>query len=407
MRCGTWHRDSSTGDGVVYQVLQNLLILQGERLSYRTLDVEQIGSVYEAMMGFALRQAEGPSIALRPKHIVVNLRELLDVAPDKRAAWLKEHAGSEVKKSDALRAATTVEALVAALDKRVSPATPSVLRAGDLYLQPTDERRRSGSHYTPRSLTEPIVEKTLRPLLEALGATPTPEQILELKVCDPAMGSGAFLVEACRRLGDTLASAWRRHNATPQIPPDEDAARYAQRIVAQRCLYGVDKNPFAVDLAKLSLWLATFAKDHPFTFLDHALKPGDSLVGLSRDQIAGLHWAPTKQLSLVRDLVDEPVKTAIELRTRIAAMAESDDTSEKQRLLDAADHALSDVRLVGDAVVAAFFARGKPKDQSRRALMLKLGEGLTSIYNRFHDKDERDRDRDVSRSSCADGSCRP
>ena len=56
---------------------------------------------------------------------------------------------------------------------------------------------------------------------------------------------------------------------------------YARRLVAQRCLYGVDKNPMAVDLAKLSLWLATLAKDHPFTFLDHALRHGDSLVGLS------------------------------------------------------------------------------------------------------------------------------
>ena len=116
------------------------------------------------------------------------------------------------------------------------------------------------------------------------------------------MGSGAFLVEACRQLGDALVAAWRRHNATPPIPPDEDALRHAQRMVAQRCLYGVDKNPFAVDLAKLSLWLATLAKDHPFTFLDHALKAGDSLVGLSREQIACIHWAPSKQLPLLRDV---------------------------------------------------------------------------------------------------------
>ena len=67
-----------------------------------------------------------------------------------------------------------------------------------MVLQPSDERRRSGSHYTPRSLTEPIVETTLRPILERLGPNPTPEQILDLKVCDPAMGSGAFLVAACR-----------------------------------------------------------------------------------------------------------------------------------------------------------------------------------------------------------------
>ena len=150
-----------------------------------------------------------------------------------------------------------------------------------MFLQPTDERRRSGSHYTPRSLTEPIVRTTLEPILERLGEQPTPEQILDLKVCDPAMGSGAFLVEACRYLGDALVKRLGRPRRRPRRSrPTRTRSLYARRLVAQRCLYGVDKNPFAVDLAKLSLWLATLAKDHPFTFLDHALRHGDSLVGL-------------------------------------------------------------------------------------------------------------------------------
>ena len=73
----------------------------------------------------------------------------------------------------------------------------------------------------------------------------------------------------------------------PSIPPDEDEALHARRLVAQKCLYGVDRNPMAVDLARLSLWLATLARDHEFTFLDHALKAGDSLVGLTRAEISG------------------------------------------------------------------------------------------------------------------------
>jgi hypothetical protein len=91
-------------------------------------------------------------------------------------------------------------------------------------------------------------------------------------------------------LGDQLERAWTVHRATPSIPPDEVPRLHARRLVAQRCLYGVDKNPFAVDLAKLSLWLVTLAKDHPFTFLDHALKHGDSLVGLNKGQIAEFRW---------------------------------------------------------------------------------------------------------------------
>ena len=133
-----------------------------------------------------------------------------------------------------------------------------------MVLQPSEERRRSGSHYTPRALTEPIVRTTLEPILARLrgadGRPPRPEQILDLKVCDPAMGSGAFLVEACRQLGDALVEAWRAHGEAPEIPPDEDEVIFARRLVAQRCLYGVDRNPVAVDLAKMSLWLVTLAR---------------------------------------------------------------------------------------------------------------------------------------------------
>jgi type I restriction-modification system DNA methylase subunit len=102
-------------------------------------------------------------------------------------------------------------------------------------LQATDERRRSGSHYTPRSLTQPIVAETLRPIHERLGPRASPEQILELKVLDLAMGSGAFLVEACRQLAEALVRAWEVHGVRPEMPADEDALLYAKRLVVQRC----------------------------------------------------------------------------------------------------------------------------------------------------------------------------
>ncbi len=275
-------------DGVLWRVLQGLLVLDSERLSYRSLDVEQIGSVYESMMGFKLERAKGPSIAVRPGHVVLDLAQLLSQKPEARAKHLKDHTNADLTGTSlaALKNARTPEDAVAALGRKLSHRTPTIVPAGSLYLQPGEERRKSGSHYTPRSLTGPIVHTTLRPVLEQLGDRPTPEQILELKICDPAMGSGAFLVEACRQLGDHLVRAWDIHKNTPKIPPDEEPRLHARRLVAQRCLYGVDKNPFAVDLAKLSLWLVTLAKDHPFTFLDHALKHGDSLVGLTKAQIA-------------------------------------------------------------------------------------------------------------------------
>ena len=307
-------------------MLQNLLILDGERLSYRTLDVEQIGSVYETMMGFNLEVAQGRSIAIKPTKphgapTTINLEELLAAKPADRAKWLKEKSDQAVtgQAAAALKEAATPEDAVAALERKVSfAATPRVVPAGAMVLQPSDERRRSGSHYTPRTLTEPIVETTFRPILERLGPNPTPEQILDLKVCDPAMGSGAFLVAACRFLAELLVRAWHAHNLVPKdIPPDEDETLHARRIVAQRCLYGVDKNPMAVDLAKLSLWLATLAKDHPFTFLDHALKCGDSLVGLTKAQILGFHWKPEKQRDFARAAIEGQLGRALEQRRQI------------------------------------------------------------------------------------------
>jgi hypothetical protein len=354
-------------DGTVYGILEKLLILDGERLSYRALDVEQIGSVYEAMMGFELRVATGVSAAVRPDHVVVNLKELLGKAPGERARMLKDQAKCEVSGAalEQLKAAKSIDDLLEALERRLSPRVKGTIPAGSMYLQPTEERRRTGSHYTPRSLTKPIVETTLRPIFEAMGERPRPEQILDLKVCDPAMGSGAFLVEACRLLGDRLVEAWQTHRCAPQIPPDEDLHLYARRLVAQTCLYGVDKNPFAVDLAKLSLWLATLAKDHPFTFLDHALREGDSLVGLSREQIACFHWAPEKQLPMIRQQLDRALAQAEALRHQIQQLATSDETDEKMRLLREADEALANIRLIGDLIIAAFFGGEKKADRER------------------------------------------
>ena len=289
-------------DGTIYRVLEKLIVLDGERISYRALDVEHVGSVYETMMGFRLETAEGLTVAIKAAKkqgapAAVNLNALLNQPPGSRAKWLQDR--TDRKLTDRLRRAArdagTMEALHAALDPVIDRnATPDLVPEGAIVLQPSEERRRSGSHYTPRELTEPIVRTALAPIFDRLRGEADgvlqPEQILDLKVCDPAMGSGAFLVEACRQLGDALVEAWQAHDAMPEIPPDENEVVFARRQVAQRCLYGVDRNPKAVDLAKLSLWLVTLAKDHPLTFLDHALHPADALVGLSRRQLEAFHW---------------------------------------------------------------------------------------------------------------------
>ncbi|MGK3977765.1 DNA methyltransferase [Sorangium sp. So ce118] len=369
-------------DGVIYEVLGLLLYLDGDRLSYRALEVEQIGSVYEAMMGFTLEQARGRSIAVLPHHVVIDLEEALALSEAARDKALVE-AGCKLADAaqKAWKSAKNEAALLAALGRKVSPRTPDVLPQGALYLQPTEERRRSGSHYTPRELTEPIVRTTLQPQLDALagGKTPRAEQILALKVCDPAMGSGAFLVESCRFLAAALDTAWGVHGDAPVIPPDEDRELHARRLVAQRCLYGVDKNPFAVDLAKLSLWLFTLAKDHPFTFLDHALRQGDSLVGLSKEQIACFDWKDTGKPSLLlRPRLATVLKAVEQKRAEIHALGDSTDVAEKSRLLGDAEDLVADVRAIADLAVLAFFS--EKKDAAREKYRKRLADTVVEPF---------------------------
>jgi hypothetical protein len=442
-------------DGVVYRMLEKLLILEGDRLSYRSLDVEQIGSVYEGIMGFAVERAESPSIGVysKPKGskvsttVVVDIAAILAAKSGDRQKLLKEWANCEVSGNAAkeLKAAQTLDDVVAALGRKVSHQTPYILPVGSLYLQPGEERRRSGSHYTPRSLTKPIVETTLRPVLAALGEKPTAEQILSLKVCDLAMGSGAFLVETCRQLAEKVVEAWERepseeareyqageyqtgeynspsnsksplkrteekansnHSSSEELSYDTgnlfsggrdgDATIYnsdtppgsgyrqrtnnttinyvgeeplliARRLVAQRCLYGVDKNPFAVNLAKLSLWLVTLAKDLPFTFIDHALKCGDSLVGLRKEQIGSFGKDATDDLPLFVYLKEQLDRARI-LRAQIQELDTRSDADDDQKrgYLYKIEQELHQARLTGDVRIAAFFEGSNKKQREER-----------------------------------------
>lgn len=375
-------------DATVWRVLQNLMMLDGERVSYRTLDVEQIGSVYEAIMGFRIEITMGRSIGVRSKKrtgaaVIVDLDELLALDRGKRAKALQDVTDQKMAGSaaSALRDAETPTDIVVSLDRKVDrAATPDIVPAATPILQPTDERRRSGSHYTPRTLTEPIVTEALRPIFDRLGPAPSPEQVLGLKILDPAMGSGAFLVEACRQVAAKLVEAWDTHGGSPDIPADEDALLHARRLVAQRCLYGVDKNPMAVDLARLSLWLATLARDHEFSFIDHALRHGNFLVGLTRDQIAAANWdgGDTHQMAFL--LARDRTRQAEAERERIREAAEGLGEEELRPLLERADRHLDDVRLVGDAVIASFFAadRARAREAERAKVLEVLDLGGSS-----------------------------
>jgi hypothetical protein len=200
------------------------------------------------------------------------------------------------------------------------------------------KRKSTGSFYTPRALTEFLVRRTLSPLVEAKSA----DDILALRIVDPAMGSGAFLVAACRYLAECCEQALVRDGQWHER--DSIGARATlRRMVAERCLYGVDLNPTAVQLARVSLWLTTLAADRPLTLLDHHLAAGNSLVGawLSDLSMPPRSAKPRTSLPLFDDQIGEALGACVPARLRLEL--EASDTlaavKRKERWLAELGHA--------------------------------------------------------------------
>ena len=142
------------------------------------------------------------------------------------------------------------------------------------------QRKETGSYYTPPELVRELIESALVPVMQdRLAAAPTREAkeqaLLSLTICDPAAGSGHFLLAAARRVGRELAIV-----RSGEAEPAPETYRAALRDVIRHCLYAVDKNPLAVDLCKVALWIEGHAPGLPLSFLDHRIRCGDSLVGV-------------------------------------------------------------------------------------------------------------------------------
>ena len=206
-----------------------------------------------------------------------------------------------------------------------------------------ESARRPDPSIRPRSVTDYLVRRTLAPLVRDAA----PEQILGLRVLDPAMGSGAFLVSACRYLAAAYESALLREGGlTSEDIEDADRAGF-RRAVAQRCLFGVDINPMAVQVGRLSLWLTTLAADRPLTFLDHRLRTGNSLIGASLEDLARqppskrrLHRPrPCRFHSSQDDHFDRVLCEAVDVRWQIANGP--GDTLEQVRMKEQSLNALT------------------------------------------------------------------
>ncbi len=497
-KTGSWLTTSADplpiNNRTVLHLLEALQLLQvrvpgggpaeARRLSFRALDIEQIGYVYEnlldhtavradtVVLGLTGKKYQEPEIPLErleefsrqdaktQRKEENDLKNLADSAP------LREiEPTAELIKFLQDQTGRTANALKKALTSGNSPSTidnsqlrvacgnddtlyhrvlhfagllreddlghPVVILPGSVYVTAGTERRATGTHYTPKSLTEPIVQHTLEPLVYTGPAEGKPQEkwqlrspaaLLDLKICDMAMGSGAFLVQTCRYLSERLAEAWelaeeslaktqRRkgekeekknlknladlaalreilitpegaltNNPDAAIPANtEDRLTLARRLIADRCLYGVDKNPLAVEMAKLSLWLITLDKNRPFTFLDHALKCGDSLVGVNLDQLTTWNLTGEGDRRFETLTIKAQIERMVELRRNIAHLPVNSivDQEHKRLLFAEAERVAHDLRRGGDMLIGSYFNDLSKDEQEylRTALLLAFRDG--------------------------------
>jgi hypothetical protein len=406
------------------QVLQTKIgnTTEARKISFRALDIEQIGHVYEGLLDHTAKRATEPMLGLagtrakEPEIALADLEKIAAKGEKELLKFLKDESGrseSAIKKGlnaeldDQLISRFRTASQDSDLWKRVNPFAglvrfddvdyPVVITTGSVFVTAGTDRRSSGTHYTPKSLTEPIVQYTLEPLVYVGPAEGLPKEqwklrpakeLLALKICDMACGSGAFLVQVCRYLSARLLEAWdaiQKANPgmvhiTPEgepstgkpgemlIPDDPDERQtYALRIVAQRCIYGVDINPLAVEMAKLSLWLLTLAKDKPFEFLDHAIRCGDSLVGIHNlDQLRKFNLdGKGEDNSLFLQFLEPKIKEAIALRRQITEMQANtvEDVEAQDRMLREANEKIDRLKCAADFLIAAEFTPGSAADK--------------------------------------------
>ncbi|MDX9759884.1 MAG: restriction endonuclease [Bacteroidota bacterium] len=417
-------------------------VAEPRRLSFRALDIEQIGHVYESLLDHTVWRAPSdrpvlglvgdkgnePEVDIHAIETAANgWRPGSDAPPDRLMEFLKNETAKTPKalgklletEIDALREArlraacgqdeTLIDRILpwAGLIRDDSYDRPVLIPAGSAYVTQGSDRRQTGAHYTPRSLTAEVVKHTLDPLVYDGPAEGRPKEkwklrepdvLLALRVCDPAVGSAAFLVQACRELSERLVESWEVHGGPADLPADtEDRLQHARRLVAERCLYGVDRNPLAVEMARLSLWLVTMAREKPFTFLDHAIKCGDSLLGFATaEQLVMMHPAPGpgQQIGAWIETVSAAVNDAVQIRRQIESfpVAGLADAQRKRDMLADAEQAIAQSKRLCDAVIAAAVhtADGGAKKRGGKPHP-KFGDLRSGILSAFDDTEAFDR----------------
>ncbi|MGW5453062.1 Eco57I restriction-modification methylase domain-containing protein [Nocardia sp. NPDC003979] len=431
----------AVSDRVMLAVLASVQVATvkgvASRISFRDIDVEQIGYIYEGLLGYSCADVNEVTVGLIGKaghepEIPLSVLESLAIgspAPAKMAtaliAWTKAHqqaavsptaaalakaiqAGAAVADADrALRAVTTD----AELRDRLRPFVgvirrdlrdrPFVVHPGGVLVVETASRASAGAHYTPRDLAEEVVRYALEPLVYSPGPHQTADQdkwkplssdqILRLKVADIACGSGAFLVAAARYLAKRLLETWEREGSAT----GHDLRTKAIRHVVASCLYGADINAMAVEMCKLSLWLVSLDPKLPFSFVDDKIFHGNALLGLtSVEQLKHQHIYPDATQLMFSDIdVDDRLREVAAIRRDLAHEVSVTDpqrsATAKRRQLLRTQELTRELADIADGVVAAglrFGGKpGKALTEAYESLRLAVGQAYPA------DGDDADR----------------
>lgn len=354
------------------------------RVDYRDLAIQHLGGIYEGLL------------ELQPSHALHNLV----VISRRQQGRLEEKYITET---------APVPQGWQLSDKRYP--------AGAIYLKTSkDERRASGSYYTPDHIVNYIVENTVGPLCKEVSdqlkleiaqekgrLSELPEgyadserdrlndlqeeydnRILRLRILDPAMGSGHFLLRVCQRLAEEIAThEYTGDEGGVGIHEGESAVSFWKRRVVEHCLYGVDLNPLAVELAKLALWLETVAGDEPLSFLDHHLRTGNSLVGSRIESMGSLPG----EIELLSDRFTEQIRsTMTNLLEPLGQIGELDSDSaehvkEKEQLYQNFEKLREPFRLVSDLWCSAFCPGSTITAQQFQEALSELGRPVR--FNRL------------------------
>lgn len=411
----------NVSDLVMLRVLQAVQIAivdnEARRISFRDIDVEQIGYIYEGLLGYTCARADQVVLGLtgkagqEPEVPLAQLERIADrqdsdLNGTKRAKaiveWVKKSGQDAVPRTQGkiakelagdlpddaermLLAISDDEQLRArimpwiALVRRDLRGKPVVFQPGDLYVKETSSRASAGAHYTPRSLAEDVVVHALEPLVYQPGPYQTEDrsqwkrlssdEILNLKVADIACGSGAFLVAAARYLADELVQAWRDEGEGGRETPEQMRRRAIRKVVAS-CLYGVDINEMAVEMCKLSLWLVSLDPHQPFSFVDNKILHGNSLLGVTNlEQVTNerIDGKPQHQQLLFEDSegdeligsvnVGAVIRRIRPLREQLAQDIDDNDPQRsgtaKRRQMRNLRDMVAQVRTIADGVIAA------------------------------------------------------